>query len=78
MVRFTQNTEDYYFSVDRLTLNLEGRVAKAYHEETAKWITAEILSCNVDQQEAEILYIQPKEKKTVSSIFVKLLPVPDK
>ena len=35
VVRFTQNTDDYYFSVDRLTINLEGRLAKAYHEATS-------------------------------------------
>ena len=32
----------------------------------------------MDKQEAEIHYIQPNETLTVSSIFIKLLPVPDK
>ena len=31
MVKFTQNTDDYYFNVDRITTDHIGRIAKAYH-----------------------------------------------
>ncbi len=31
VVKFTQNTDDYYFNVERITSSAVGRVAKAYY-----------------------------------------------
>jgi hypothetical protein len=31
VVKFTQNTDDYYFNVERVTSAAQGRVAKAYY-----------------------------------------------
>ena len=42
-----------------------------------KWINAEILSIDVENQEAEVYYILNKEKITVSSILIKLIEVPN-
>lgn len=81
VVKFTQNTEDYYFSVERIGGSAVGRIAKAYHEKQgslislAKWFNAEVLTVDVENQEAEVQFLGLKAKDSISSVFVKLLPV---
>ena len=77
IIKFTQNSDEYYFSPDILDHTVIDRLCRVYIQSENKWFHAKIESVDMETQEAEVTLIGPNDRIKVHSCFVKLLPMPD-
>jgi len=78
VIKFTQNSDDFYFSTEILTTKSVDRLCRFYLKSENRWLNAKIESVDMESQEAEVALFGPGENRLkVHACFIKLIPAPD-
>jgi len=78
VIKFTQNSDDFYFSTEILTPKYVDRLCRFYHKPENRWLNAKIESVDMESQEAEVALFGPGENRLkIHGCFIKLIPAPE-
>jgi len=78
VIKFTQNSDEYYFSPEILTNKCIDRLCRCYLKAEHRWFNAKIESVDMESQEAEVTFFGTGDNRIkVHACFVKLIPPPD-
>ena len=77
VIKFTQNSDEYYFSPELLTTKCIDRLCRCYFPHENRWHNSKIESVDIENQEAEVTCIGFTDRIKLHGCFIKLIPAPD-